>query len=100
MAIFCSFWKLHAEFFSDMNISTASGLAREPNASFFRNSLTDISNITHSSSTVCLQLHGFMDVLICYMFLIYTYFFLKPDPNMSSSGYSITDAAYIYMTVF
>jgi len=66
MAIFCSFWKLHAEFFSDMNISTASGLAREPNASFFRNSLTDISNITHSSSTVCLQLHGFMDVLICY----------------------------------
>jgi hypothetical protein len=34
MAISCSFWKLHAEFFSDLNISTASGLAREPNASF------------------------------------------------------------------
>jgi hypothetical protein len=34
------------------------------------------------------------------MFLIYKYFFLKPDPNMSSSGNSITDAAYIYMTVF
>jgi len=34
MTISCSFWKLHAEFFSDLNISTASGLAREPNASF------------------------------------------------------------------